>query len=88
MSLLKMVFVYLLFISLWLVVVYLHFLAIFALYTLLIGRGSVINTGPLFLISLIPSALLSGGAWIVKRITLNDSESTNEELQDKEEKLK
>ena len=82
MSLLKMVLVYLLFITLWLVVVYLHFLAIFALYSLLIGKASVINTGPLFLISLIPSALLSGGAWIAKKIALNDPDSTNEELQD------
>jgi hypothetical protein len=81
-SLLKMVFVYLLFITLWLVVVYLHFLAIFALYSLLIGRASVINTGPLFLVSLLPSALLSGGAWIAKRIALNDPKSINEELQD------
>lgn len=84
MSLLKMAVVYLLFITLWLVVVYIHFLAIFALYSLLIGRASVINTGPLFLISLVPSALLSGGAWIAKRIALNDPENvdTEENLQD------
>ena len=79
------VFVTLLFITLWLIVIYLHFLVVFASYSLLIGRGSVINTGPLFLISLLPSALLSGGAWIAKRIALNDPDE-GESLQDEEEK--
>ena len=88
MPLLKVVFVNLLFITLWLIVVYLHFLAIFAFYSLLIGRGSVINTGPLFLISLLPSAVLSGGAWIAKRIALNNPKNTNEELEVEKEKSK
>ena len=79
------IFVTLLFITLWLIVIYLHFLVVFASYSLLIGRGSVINTGPLFLISLLPSALLSGGAWIAKRIALNDPDE-GESLQDEEEK--
>ena len=66
----------------WLVIVYLHFLVVFASYSMLIGRGSVINTGPLFLISLLPSAILSGGAWIAKRVALKgefeDSEQESE----------
>jgi hypothetical protein len=45
----------LLFIPLWIIIVYLHFLVVFGAYSLLIGRGSVLNTGPLFLISLFPS---------------------------------
>jgi hypothetical protein len=77
-KLLKVVFVGLIFITLWLIVAYLHFLVVFISYSLLIGRGSVINTGPLFLISLLPSALLSGGAWIAKRIALNDPDSTDD----------
>jgi hypothetical protein len=88
-KLLKVVFVGLIFVTLWLIVIYLHFLVVFASYSLLIGRGSVINTGPLFLISLLPSALLSGGAWIAKRIALNDPDSTDEEeSRDEEEESK
>ena len=78
---LKRVFTGVLFIISWLIVACLHILLFFILYSLLIGRGSVINTGPLFVISLLPSALLSGGAWIAKRVTLNDPKSTDEELQ-------
>ena len=63
----------LVYIILWFIVMYLHMLVIFVSYSLLIGKGSVINTGPLFLISLLPSALLSGGAWIVKKFAFNDS---------------
>ena len=64
----------------WLIIVYLHFLVVFASYSMLIGRGSVINTGPLFLISLLPSAILSGGAWLAKRVALKgvDSDSKQE----------
>ena len=87
-KLLKVVFVGLIFATLWLIVIYLHFLVVFASYSFLIGRGSVINTGPLFLISLLPSAVLSGGAWIAKRIALNDPDSKDEEeSQDEEEDL-
>ena len=75
-KLLMPVLIGLLFIISWLIIIYLHILAALILYTLLIGRGSVINTGPLFVISLLPSALLSGGAWIVKRVALNDPENT------------
>ena len=85
-KLLKVVFVGLIFATLWLIVIYLHFLVVFASYSFLIGRGSVINTGPLFLISLLPSAVLSGGAWIAKRIALNDPDSKDEEDEEKETK--
>ena len=75
---LKKLSLFTLFISLWLIIVYLHFLVVFASYSMLIGRGSVINTGPLFLISLLPSAVLSGGAWIAKRVALKGPEQTSE----------
>ena len=78
---LRVPFKFALFVALWLIVLYLHFLVIFASYSMLIGRGSVINTGPLFLISLLPSALLSGGAWFAKRVALNDEESTDSEAE-------
>ena len=63
----------LIFILLWLIVLYLHMLVIFVSYPLLIGKGSVINTAPLFLISLLPSALFSVGAWLLKRFAFNHS---------------
>ena len=77
-TLLKKLSLFILFMSLWLIIIYLHFLVIFASYPMLIGRGSVINTGPLFLISLLPSAILSGGAWIAKRVALKGPEQTTE----------
>ena len=90
----KFLFFILLFMPLWLIIVYLHFIVVFASYSLLIGRGSVINTGPLFLISLLPSALLSGIAWIAKRVALETDQneknaasgagSTHQALQNKE----
>lgn len=88
----KFLFFVLLFMPLWLIIVYLHFIVVFASYSLLIGRGSVINTGPLFLISLLPSALLSGIAWIAKRVALETDQkeknteagSTHQPSQDKE----
>ena len=86
-KLLKVVFIGLIFATLWLIVIYLHFLVVFASYSFLIGRGSVINTGPLFLISLLPSAILSGGAWIAKRIALNDPDSKGEEDETKSEDI-
>ena len=80
-KLLKKLLLFTLFMSLWLIIIYLHFLVIFASYPMLIGRGSVINTGPLFLISLLPSAILSGGAWIAKRVALK--ETTESESKEK-----
>ena len=66
----------LLFFSLWIVILGLHFLAIFVGYSMLIGKGSVINTGPLVVLSLLPSALLSGFAWIAKEIALKPADKT------------
>ena len=54
---------------LWLVVVYLHFLLVLTSYLLLIGKNSVINSIPSFIISLVPSILISGGAWFAKKVT-------------------
>ena len=59
----------LIFIILWLVVVYLHFLLVLTSYLLLIGKSSVINSTPSFIISLVPSILISGGAWFAKKVT-------------------
>ena len=68
-----------LFVPLWLIVLYLHFLVIFISYTLFIGKGAVINTGPLFLIFLLPSVFISGVAWIVKRFVLKKPDDTHQE---------
>ena len=82
---LKILFYFVLpFMSMWLIILYLHFLVVFASYSLLIGRGSVINTGPLFLISLLPSVLLSGFAWIAKRVALNEEDQNEMNNRDSE----
>ena len=47
------------------------------LYLLLIGRGSAINTGPLFAISLFPSLLISSVAWVAKRVALHETENNS-----------
>jgi len=73
----KFLFFVLLFMPLSLIIVYLHFIVVFASYSLLIGRGSVINTGPLLAISLFPSVFLSVVAWIAKRIVLNKNRERN-----------
>ena len=57
-------------------VLYMHCIAILFLYSLLIGKGSTISTGPLAVISLFPSILVSGVAWIVKRFTLDETKDT------------
>ena len=66
--------IFMLFISLWIIILYLHFLVVFGAYSLLVGRGSVINTGPSFIISLIPSVILTGGAWLAKKLTLDQDQ--------------
>ena len=50
---------FLYFVPLWIVILYIHFLMLFILYMLMIGRGTVITTGPTFIISLFTPALLS-----------------------------
>ena len=52
----------------------------FVSYSLLIGRGSVINTGPLFLISLFPSVILTGGAWLTKRVAFTGQQQKSEKM--------
>ena len=42
------------------------------LYSLIIGRGPVINTEPLFILSVLPSALLSSVTWLAKRSLLDE----------------
>ena len=49
------------------VVAYFFGLLYVLLYVLVIGRASVVTTGPLAALSLLPSAILSGIAWIAKR---------------------
>ena len=58
----------------WLTMLYMYGIALVFLYSLIIGRGSVINTGPLLAISLFPSVFLSVVAWIAKRIVLNKNQ--------------
>ena len=62
---------FLLFILLWVVILYLHFLMLFILYLLLVGRASVISTGPSVIISLFTPALVSSiGALVLKKTNL------------------
>lgn len=77
-----------LFIPFWLIILYLHCIAIVFLYSLLVGTGSAINTGPLFIISLLPSALVSGVAWIAQRVALVETKSTDKTSQKKDQALK
>ena len=60
---------------------------LFIWYVLVIGRASVVSTGPLTVLSLLPSVILSGSAWIAKKICLkpdpesNTSSDTNADLE-------
>ena len=68
------------------VLLFIYGLVLVLLYALMIGRGSVVNTGPLFIISLFPSIAISIGAWIAKRLLLNGRKnifSLQEEVQPK-----
>ena len=56
------------------------FLFIFGLlYSLIIGKASVVSSAPLALLSLLPSILISAMAWIIKRTILDDNENENNE---------
>ena len=61
------------------------FLFVFALlYSLVIGRASVVSSAPLAVLSLLPSILISIAAWVMKSTMLNNgcdekSESSNNE---------
>ena len=58
-------------IPLTLVILCFHMIAVVVTYLLLIGRGSIITTGPLFVLSVLPSAFISSIARIVKRTVLD-----------------
>ena len=66
-------FILLLMVIVFLMFIYATFLVF--LYILIVGRGSIVNTGPLFIISIFPSIIISIGAWIAKRIVLNGSQN-------------
>ena len=62
---------FLYFMPLWIVILYLHLLMLYILYMLMIGRGTVITTGPTFIISLFTPALLSSiAAAVLKKSTI------------------
>ena len=50
------------------------------LYVLVIGRATVVGTGPLVVLSFLPSILLSGLAWSTKRAFLTDSDDSKQKL--------
>ena len=78
---------FLYFMPLWIVILYLHFLMLFVLYMLMIGRGTVITTGPTFIISLFTPALLSSiAAAILKKSTIIKEAKEEEEKTEKEAK--
>ena len=55
------------------------FLFVFGLlYSLIIGRASVVSSAPLALLSLLPSILVSAMAWIIKKTVLDDKAESNE----------
>ena len=71
---------FLYFMPLWIVILYLHFLMLFVLYMLMIGRGTVITTGPTFIISLFTPALLSSiAAAVLKKSTIIKEAKEEEE---------
>ena len=51
------------------------------LYVLIIGRASVITTGPLAAISLLPSLLLSGLAWIIKKVVFPSQKNSSSDVE-------
>ena len=69
------------FMPLWIIILYLHFLMLFILYTVMIGRATVITTGPTFIISLFMPALLSSiAAAILKKTTIIKQAKNGEEM--------
>lgn len=56
------------------IVLYLLLIVLIILYTLLIGNSAAASSGPLFIITLFPSAFMSGTALIFKRIAFRDDE--------------
>ena len=75
------------FIPTWIISAYLLAIGILFSYALLIGRASSINNAPLFVISLLPSVLLSGIGWLAKRATLSDNKKKDKSTQTKSESI-
>ena len=60
------------------------FLFVFALlYSLVIGRASVVSSAPLAVLSLLPSILISIAAWVMKSTMLNKENDEKSESSDK-----
>ena len=71
---------FLYFMPLWIVILYLHLLMLYILYMLMIGRSTVITTGPTFIISLFTPALLSSiAAAVLKKSTIIKEAKEEEE---------
>ena len=65
------------------------FLFIFALlYSLVIGRASVVSSAPLAVLSLLPSILISVAAWILKSTMLNNVNGQSDDSRDEKEERK
>ena len=63
------------------------FLLIFALlYSLVIGRASVVDSAPLALLSLLPSILISIAAWVMKSTMLKNDNDVNNHGKKRDEK--
>ena len=64
------------------------FLFIFALlYSLVIGRASVVSSAPLALLSLLLSILISLAAWVMKSTMLNNDNGKSDHSRDKNEEV-
>ena len=59
-----------------LITIYIHSIIVVILYSLIIGRGSVITTGPIFFISLLLPALLSGVSFLANKYWLKNDSGT------------
>ena len=54
-----------------LVIALIYVLFLVFLYAVIVGRGSAVSTGPLTIISVLPSIFISFIAWVIKRVVLN-----------------
>jgi hypothetical protein len=48
------------------------------LYSLIIGRASVVSSAPLAVLSLLPSIFISIAAWIIKKTLLDEKLTTKD----------
>ena len=65
-------FILLRFIPFFVGITFLQVMAFLLLYSLIIGRGPVVSSQPLFILTLLPSALLSGVSWAAKKTLVDD----------------